>query len=166
MIHNKFMIHYCMIYFKPLLWLSFSSGEWWGRWEVVGSCEADSQMVIGDGCWLQIQEQTLLEEYGIFFFNRGQGWEANLLGFQAGVGGEERFGEEGEGQMEQKSIKWTLICKDRAMNVCRKKGEGNPAQEGVTYDWVENEDTELLCLQDRAHRPKRALSLSLGRMFY
>lgn len=36
-----------------------------------GSCKADSLMVTGDGCRLQIQEQTLLEEYGVCFFNWG-----------------------------------------------------------------------------------------------
>lgn len=34
----------------------------------VGSCKADSLMVIGDGCRLQIQEQTPLEEYGCVGF--------------------------------------------------------------------------------------------------
>lgn len=136
MIHNKFMIHYCMIYFKLWPWLSFSSGEWWGRWEVVGSCRADSRMVIGDGCWLQIQEQTLLEEYGNFFKTGGQGWEANLLGFQAGAGGRRMVKGRGEGETQQQNFDWTLICKDRTMNMAGKKSEENPAQGGITSKWL------------------------------
>lgn len=44
-----------------------------------GELKADSLMVIGDGCWLQIQEQTLLEEYRIFFFLTGVGGRGKKL---------------------------------------------------------------------------------------
>lgn len=75
MIHKKFMIHYCMIYFKLWLQLFFSFGEWWGRWEVGGGeGEADSLMVIGDGYWLQIQKQVLLvESFSCFNLVRSEG---------------------------------------------------------------------------------------------
>lgn len=75
MIHKKFMIHYCMIYFKLWLQLFFPFGEWWGRWEVGGGRgEADSLMVIGDGYWLQIQKQVLLvESFSCFNLVRWEG---------------------------------------------------------------------------------------------
>lgn len=91
--------------------------------EVGGGRELQSWQPDGYWRWLLTANPRIDTVGGVwdfFFKTRGQGWEANLLGLQAGVGGKERL-KRGEGLTEEQSFKWALICKDKAMNTYRKR---------------------------------------------
>lgn len=97
------------------------------------------------------------------FLTGRQGWEANLLDFQAGVVGEERL-KRVERTDRVVSFKWRTIWKG-AISMYRKESEENTVNNGVRNAWLENGGAEDNALyKGPCHRPKREFGLSLGEM--